>query len=180
MKAERLLTNMRDQILEAQLKLSYAKEIIRLYYPVSSLNALLGLEVSEPEDMKEILEQAKELQGTKLGQLQFAIHGGRLEIGIPPEGVEYVYQNHKATPFLKELIELFQNKHACSIEEICQVFAAYSDDYSCQAMPAGTDFDYCVRFLDSSIDEYYYCIKMEMGHTIYHRFMQEDFQQLFL
>ena len=34
---------MTDQVKEAQLKLGYAKETVRLYYPVDSLNTILGI-----------------------------------------------------------------------------------------------------------------------------------------
>ncbi len=37
-----------------------------------------------------------------------------------------------------------------------------------------------MRFIfdDAEYDAYYYCVKMEMGHTIYHRFTKEDYQML--
>ena len=40
------------------------------------------------------------------------------------------------------------------------------------------DFDYVLYFQDEEIDPYYYCIKMEMGHTVYHRFIKEDYEKL--
>lgn len=45
-------------------------------------------------------------------------------------------------------------------------------------MPDGMDFDYVIYFTDSSIDGYDYCIREEMGHTIYHRFARADFEAL--
>ena len=39
-------------------------------------------------------------------------------------------------------------------------------------------FDYVLYFKDKTVDAYYYCIKEEMGHTIYHRFTKEDYQLL--
>ena len=42
MNRERLIKNMTDQVKEAQLKLGYAPETVRLYYPVASLNEILG------------------------------------------------------------------------------------------------------------------------------------------
>ena len=45
-------------------------------------------------------------------------------------------------------------------------------------MEPGTDFDYVLYFPDKKPDEWYYCIRMEMGHTIYHRFIEEDYRQL--
>ena len=37
MNRERLIKNMTDQVKEAQLKLGYAPETVRLYYPVQAL-----------------------------------------------------------------------------------------------------------------------------------------------
>ena len=80
--------------------------------------------------------------------------------------------------FLKELIELFQTKHACTLEEICEIFKKYDPEYICEKMPAGSDFDYAIHFHNAEHDEYYYCIHMEMGHTIYHRFTEADYLEL--
>jgi hypothetical protein len=43
-------------------------------------------------------------------------------------------------------------------------------------MEDGADFDYVMYFNQPAIDPYYYCIKEEMGHTIYHRFTKEDYK----
>ena len=48
MKLEALIQNMTDQIKEAQLKLGYARETMRLYYPLSSLNAMLEMQEATP------------------------------------------------------------------------------------------------------------------------------------
>ena len=40
------------------------------------------------------------------------------------------------------------------------------------------DFDYLIYF-ESGEDSYYYCFKDEGCHIIYHRFMPEDYQDLF-
>ena len=45
-------------------------------------------------------------------------------------------------------------------------------------MTPGTDFDYAVYFDDAEYDAYYYCVKMEMGHTIYHRFTEADYRAI--
>lgn len=173
-KKERLLKNLIDQVKEAQIKLGYVKETMRFYYPVSSLNALLGTEIEDSETM--LLHLQKEMkQPTVLGMLLFHVHEGRIEISVPSEGVEYVCQKVEKPEFLTDLIHLFERNHHCSIEDICELFRRYSNEFVCEKMPEGTDFDYVVHFLNGSVDEYYYCVKMEMGHTIYHRFMKEDY-----
>ena len=45
-------------------------------------------------------------------------------------------------------------------------------------MPESCDFDVVFYFDDWKIDAYYYCVKEEMGHTIYHRFTREDMVEL--
>ena len=61
-----------------------------------------------------------------------------------------------------------------SLIHIFEKFGAYE----CRQMPDGMDFDYVIYFTDSSIDAYDYCIREEMGHTIYHRFARADFEAL--
>ena len=60
----------------------------------------------------------------------------------------------------------------------CACFAQFDKAYHCDQMDPGTDFDYAVYFDDETYDAYYYCIKMEMGHTIYHRFTEADYLAL--
>lgn len=227
MKLEALIQNMTDQIKEAQLKLGYARETMRLYYPLSSLNAMLETqekdirelakkirreleekiqkaeEVSaapddsqreltsvEPESMKpakavEDGKMAGSIQKTPeqaagfagLGDIQIRIHADRIVFTIPPDFVEYVHQHVPDPPFLKELIQLFQEKHACTKEEITAVFGKFGA-YECRQMPDGMDFDYVIYFTNGRIDAYDYCIREEMGHTIYHRFARADFEGL--
>lgn len=50
MERDKLIANMTDQIKEAQLKLGYVEETVRLYYPLSSLRMLLGVEAADSTD----------------------------------------------------------------------------------------------------------------------------------
>ncbi len=173
----RLEKNITDQIKEAQLKLGYAEETVRLYYPLSSLNALLRADVGTEKEMCALLSQGFGGE-ERLGRLTFRAHAGRIEIGISPQGARYVHEQVATPAFLRELITLFQTQHAPSLERICEVFGKYDDGFVCEEMPEGSDFDYVIYFADGRVDEYYYCVKMEMGHTIYHRFMKEDYLML--
>ena len=124
MKQNQLIENMIDQIKEAQIKLGYARESVRLYYPVESLNRLMGTTARDGEEMKTFLESDP------------------------------------------------------AFWDICGVFARFSESYVCEKMPEGADFDYVLYFPDGRVDGYYYCIKEEMDHTIYHRFTEADFKAL--
>lgn len=178
MKTECLMENIIDQIKEAQIKLGYVKEAVRFYYPPSSLNALLETDFATLEELLLALQRNEEFQCTKIGTVYFAEYKGRIEISVTAQGAEYVYKHVEDPAFLTELIHLFQEHHHCSLKEICGVFAKYDAGYVCEKMPDGQDFDYVLYFSDEGIDPYYYCIKMEMGHTIYHRFAKPDYQTL--
>jgi hypothetical protein len=180
---DRLIKNISDQIKEAQIKLGYVRETVRLYYPLSSLNALMNTQIENADEMQKYLRKRVasdmcQMHYPAFGKIVVGMHGGRIEVNVPPEGVAYVHDEMGDSPFLRDIIELFQRHHSCSLEEICKIFEKYSKDFVCRKMPEGADFDYVIYFEDLSVDEYYYCIKMEMGHTIYHRFMKEDYEIL--
>lgn len=176
MDTQSLIENMIDQIKEGQLKLGYVKETVRLYYPLSSMNELLGTDFLNARDLVKVLN-AKLLRECEIpGGIWVGFQGERIEVSVSPQGVEYIYENIKASEFLVDIIQLFKSHHSCTIEEICQVFEKYSNSYVCEKMPRESDFDYVVYFPDGLIDKYYYCIKMEMGHTIYHRFTKADYE----
>lgn len=171
-----------DQVKELQIKLGYARETVRLYYPLSSLEVLVGVSADQVDaevsvDLIEILNTDPTLQSCGLCQVKFTLHKSRVEVNIPPEGTEYVHHHVVASAFLADLIDLFQKHHHCEMTDIQMVFVRHGS-YVCEKMPEGTDFDYVMYFEDPAVDEYYYCIKMEMGHTIYHRFMREDYEAL--
>lgn len=174
----RLTRNIIDQIKETQIKLGFIKETVRLFYPLESLNHILGTNKAGTGEMLTELKSLYLLPDSRLGELVFDTNGDRLEVRISPEGVEYVHKNIETPQFLVEMIELFQNSHNIGLQDICRVFEKYSIEYVCEKMPDGSDFDYVLYFKDSQIDGYYYCIKAEMGHTIYHRFGKEDYQAL--
>lgn len=178
MNTDRLLQNITDQIVEAQLKLGYAKETMRLYFPLNSLKVLLETEAENVEEMLEMLTKDVELQSSGLGCLKVSARGERFEFSVPALGVEYVHKSIEVSPFLVDMIAFFQRNHHGTIEEICEIFARHNPDYICEKMPKEADFDYVVYFANMEPDEYYYCIKTEMDHTIYHRFMKEDYLEL--
>ena len=174
MKTDRLITNIIDQVKEAQLKLGYVKETVRLYYPLASLNTLLDTWYTDPAQMTEALEDAG-ISGRLPGEIAFGHHKDRIEVRISPETAEYIHRETPEPEFLKALIRLFSDHHAPAREDLLGLFTSFSEDAVYEPMPESADFDYVLYFPDKQPDEYYYCIKEEMGHTIYHRFMKEDY-----
>lgn len=175
-----LIQNVIDQIKEVQLKLGYAEETIYLYFLPESLNSILETNYKEEEGLLEVLRQAPAFSESKLGDLGFRLRQKRIEIRIPPQGARYVRDCVPDPPFLKELIHAFSHDHALTIEEIKACFEKFSDSYVCKEMPPGSEFDYVLYFEDADIDAYRYCVKMEMGHTVYHRFTPADYEWLTL
>ena len=58
MNISKLITNMIDQMVEAQIKLGYSKETITLYYPLDSLNRILGTSYESGTELAEALTEA--------------------------------------------------------------------------------------------------------------------------
>lgn len=177
MDKERLIENITEQIKEAQLKLGYTKESIRLYFPDQSLCELLRMDCVSGSGLAYLLE--REFQDTILGKLTFApCKGDRIEVCISAEGAAHVHEQVADPPFLAGIIELFRENHCLTIGEISAFFAKFSEHYVCEKMDPGMDFDYVLYFSDGHPDSWYYCVKIEMGHTIYHRFTEADYRSL--
>lgn len=178
MNVERFVENIIEQIKEAQIKLGFAKEVIRLYFPVASLCALLQVDYRKGEELITTLEKNEKFKNTVLGEITFSLcRDERIEVSISKEGALYVH-TLPDPPFLMSIIRLFQKSHNLTIEDICECFHQFSDQYVCEKMESGTDFDYVLYFTEKKPDAWYYCVKTEMGHTIYHRFTEDDYQAL--
>ncbi|MDD6480697.1 MAG: DUF3877 family protein, partial [Lachnospiraceae bacterium] len=67
MDKDRLIENLKEQIKEAQLKLGYAKETIRLYFSVQSMCGLLQIELRSGEELVALLKEEKGFEDTVLG-----------------------------------------------------------------------------------------------------------------
>lgn len=169
MNYDRLKKNIEDQIKEAQLKLGFIKETVRLYYPLTSLEAIVEERVEDANVMIARLEDG-------LSEFAFQVHEGRIAVCVPSEYVEYVHREVETPAFLAMLIENFQKNHHMTLEQVKDIFAQFGE-YYCEKMPEDAGFDYVLHFADKTMDEFYYCIKMEMDHTIYHRFTKADYEQ---
>ncbi len=116
MKLEALIQNMTDQIKEAQLKLGYARETMRLYYPLSSLNAMLEMQETDIRELAKKIRHELEAKKEKMGDTQIRSTPIGSSLRSHRIFVEYVHEQVPEPPFLKELIQLFREKHACTKE----------------------------------------------------------------
>ena len=100
----RLAKSLIDIVKEQQAKLGYRNEIVRLYYPLSTLrhffecagadNKIATGMISE-QQMLEILAPnnlPKQLTDT-IGEIKVTAKNERFCVEIPPEGSEYVHEN---------------------------------------------------------------------------------------
>lgn len=168
-----LENNIIDVIKEEQIKLGYRRETVRLYYPVDSLNNLLGF--NQPlKELKSILGQFCLYAKKHLGEVEYSCENSRFCIVIPPVGVSYVHDEVEDRYFLREFIEKISEPDN-KIEDILSVFYKYSDNVTCNKMTKG-EFDYLIYFKEGMPDAYRYCIKFEECHIIYHRFTKSDYE----
>ncbi|MDF2484932.1 MAG: hypothetical protein K0R46_1100 [Herbinix sp.] len=162
-----------DTIKEEQIKLGYEKETIRLYYPMHSLAHILEEDITDVAKMDAALAAFATTVEDKLGRIQLSHSGDRYCVLIPPAGAAYVNENYGDNPFLQAFIDAVR-KHDCTLEQIMEVFHAFSDQVECEKSESD-EFDYIIYFKDNAIDDYRYCIKFDLGHTSYHRFSKKDF-----
>lgn len=168
---EKLKQNVIDMLEEQQQKLGYQKETIRLYYPLESLNHLLGTEV-EKDGMKPLLLEFREYVKDQLGELRFSEKAGRYGIMIPPEGAEYVHREVPQNLFLKGLLQKV-SVHGCTLDQVREYF--YASAARVEERRMTEEFDLLLYFPDGEPDSYYYCLKQEGEHVLYHRFTREDY-----
>ncbi len=165
--------NIVDVIQEEQIKLGYRKETIRLYYPMESINHLLGTSLSITELIRTLDSFCKYVEN-RLGKLEYFFADKRFCIVIPETGASYVHEEVEDRFFLREFIDKI-SRHNCGIDEILQVFHRYSDNVIYEKVTHG-EFDYLIYFADGVPDPYRYCIRFEDCHAIYHRFTVADYE----
>jgi sugar phosphate isomerase/epimerase len=168
--------NICDVIKEEQIKLGYRREVVRLYYPLTSLNRFLhaGFGIGE---MQEALAQFCGTVEAKLGKIEVSNEGERFCFCFPPEASEYIYENTPKSGFLYDFIGTVA-KHGVTMEEVIALFHRYSDHVHVEQM-TGEDFDYLVYFEDGQPDAFRYCLTQEGHHIIYHRFTVADYNDFY-
>lgn len=168
---ERLEKSLIDLVKEEQAKLGYRKEMIRLYYPLSSLNHFMETN-ADSEEMQELLADFPKAAEDIFGEVGITHAKDRFCFALSEKASEYVHKNMKPNEFIKELVELVA-KHGCTMEDIEVLFRSHSDKIVAEPMDNG-EFDRMIRFEEGE-DKYYYCFKDEGCHIIYHRFLPEDY-----
>lgn len=170
MNFQKLEQNIVDIVTEQQLKLGYRQEKVRIYYPLLSLNRLLGTD-HDVARMKTALAAFRDRIKDRYGEIGITEDNGRFCILLPPVGNAYIHQCGADHVFLEELIHR-TGRHGCRIEEVLDLFRTY------HAHIEKTDhgeFDYLAYFENGEPDHFRYCLTEEHDHVIYHRFTPEDY-----
>jgi hypothetical protein len=169
----RLEQNIIDVINEEQIKLGYRKEVVRLYYPLLSLNRFLKTDMGI-DDMISALNEFCDIEEGKLGRIEISNKDERFCFCLPQEASEYIHENSKKDGFLVDFINTV-SRHGVTIEEVISQFRKYSDSVHVEKVTHG-EFDYLVYFEDGKPDSFRYCLTDEGCHVIYHRFTVEDYE----
>ncbi len=169
-----LLNNIIDVIKEEQIKLGYCKERIRLYYPLTSLNSMLGIK-ADCAEMERRLNEFFFSKQDVLGKVEVSYKAERFCINLPEQASEYVHEHTPSDGFLYDFIGTI-SKHGVTIDEVLAQFNKYSDKVHFEEM-TNEDFDYLIYFEDGQPDSYFYCLTQEEEHLIYHRFTKEDYYE---
>ncbi len=164
-----------DSVKEEQVKLGYRREVIRLYYPVETIERMLKAE-SEEAELSALIESFCAEEKATLGNIKISSDGERYCFRLPEEASEYIHEHTPGSGFLYDFIETIA-RHGSSIEDIKEVFCRYSDKLHIEKLEDG-DFDYLMYFEDGNPDDYRYCLTDEGHHIIYHRFTPEDYEAL--
>jgi hypothetical protein len=173
----KLEQNICDVIKEEQIKLGYRKEVVRLFYPLLSLNRFLKTDMGV-EKMLKVLEEFCEIEAEKLGRITVSNEGERFCFCLPPKASEYIhestiYEHTKQDDFLYDFINTV-SRHGVTIDEVIDQFKKYSDCVRVEKAMHG-EFDYLIYFEDGNPDSYRYCLTDEGCHIIYHRFTIDDY-----
>ena len=171
-----LENNLIDIIKEEQAKLGYRKEKIRLYSPLSSLNNMFSCNDNVCE-MANRLKKLSQYTYKTLGEIIVSNKDERFCFYISEKGAEYVHNNTKEDEFIKRLIELLRN-HQTKMQDIENLFIKKSSKVHIEKMK-DNEFDTLIYFEDDKEDKYYYCFKDEGFHIIYHRFLPDDYKDMY-
>jgi hypothetical protein len=169
----KLEQNICDVINEEQIKLGYRKEVVRLYYPLLSLNRFLKSKMGIGEMIKALGEFC-DGERERLGNIEVSNEGERFCFCLPPEASEYIHEHTRKDGFLYDFINTV-SRHGVTIDEVIGQFKKYSDCVHVEKVSHG-EFDYLVYFEDGHPDAYRYCLTDEGCHVIYHRFTIEDYE----
>ncbi len=161
-------------IKEQHIKLGFSDNSRWLYYPLSALNHLMGIDC-DITGMEEVLKGFFDYAEDRLGPGKATCKGERFCLHMDPKASVYVRDNVPEEPFLVELIDTLE-KHGTTMEQVVDVFRKYSDKVHAE-LADSDEFDMLVYFEDGEPDPFVYCLADEMGHVTYHRMIMSELKE---
>jgi hypothetical protein len=170
--------NLKDNVIEAQLKLGYDPTPMRFYYPQDSVEHLAQTgHLTEQELYNKLVDYCQDAK-ERIGGIGVEVKEERFCFCLEPEVITHFWKEAGDQSFLKELIGAMQN-HVSDIDKIRAIFEKYSDHVIFQEMK-DEDFNYLLEFEDGKPDDYAYCFQIDGCGAIYHRFTKYDYRKLFV
>ena len=170
-----LQKNIIDTVQEFQIKLGGMGGPIGLYYPLDSLNRLIGASLDEA-GMTDALHAFADWAKDRLGPVGISNEGARFCLRLPDKGVAYAREHGGDTAFLRDFIALV-SRFGATFDDIEALFRRYDENAACEKL-AGGEFDALFYFPAGQPDDYRYCVKFEGGMATYHRFTAGDYEAL--
>lgn len=170
-----LKKNLIDMVQEFQVKLGFSRDPVSLYYPLESLNRLLGAQL-DAAGMRRALKDFAAAAEPELGRIAVSGEGERFCLRIPEAGVVYVRESAPDNGFLRDFVAATL-RFGATIDDLLAVFRRYSGDVVCEELANG-EFDYLIYFAGGEPDDYRYCVRLEPEHAVYHRFTPQDYAAL--
>lgn len=169
----KLEKNLINVMKEAQIKLGYDGNALRMNYTVSSLNNLLDTDLSAGE-MKDALSGFCRAVEDRLGGIDVTVKDENiLTFCIPAQGTQYVHDHIDSSEFIVEFINAVGG-HDCTMEKIIGIFRRHSDKVHIEQID-NDEFNYLIYFEDGVPDDFLYCINDDGLHITYHRFTEADY-----
>ena len=168
--------NMTDVIKEQQVKLGYRSESVYLFYPLLSLNRLLGT-CLDADQMTEALSAFCDFAEERLGRIEVSRQGDRFCMAVPDRGADYVHAHTGEKEFIAELVRVISRPGA-AMDEVTALFREYSDAVHVEKV-SHPEYDYLIYFEQGQPDDYRYCVKDEGFHLTYHRYTPEDYRDFY-
>lgn len=165
--------NITDVIKEQQVKLGYRSESVYLFYPLISLNRLLGTDAG-PEQMEDLLVSFCMYAEPRLGGIGITRLEDRFCFVISPQGADWVHAHTDENEFIIAFVNTI-SRHCVTMDEVLELFHRYSDAVRVEKVDH-PEYDYLVYFEKGDPDDYRYCLKSEGPHVTYHRYTPEDYQ----
>lgn len=159
---------------EAHAKLGFDDAPMTLNYTLSTLNHILGTELSAGK-MGGVLGEFCSALSERLGRTELSSVGDVFCLTISPELRRYIRDEIPMPKFLGEFIKAVGAGK--SLDEILGVFRRYSDKAHIEQVE-NDEFDYLCYFEDGVPDDCFYCLTVEDPMISYHRFSREDYLAL--